>query len=165
MTPRTSLRRLSSDSPDLVALVGGPHDAIELERQVRQGLADAVVQVAGDAGALLVRADGAQPVEPAGVVDGEGGGLDEAVQELEVACREGVVLGALDRDQPDQGAPGPQRRVDARAGARRQARPTGLEQVRLVHAGRDAPWPGAGEAGDRWVGERSGHASRRRGGR
>ena len=47
------------------------HDAVELERQVGERLADAVVEVAGDAGALLVGADGAQAAEPAGVVDGQ----------------------------------------------------------------------------------------------
>ena len=54
------------------------HDAVELEGEVGERLADAVVEVAGDAGALLVGADGAQAAEPAGVVDGEGGRLDEA---------------------------------------------------------------------------------------
>ena len=53
-------------------------DPVELEGQVGERLADAVVQVAGDAGALLVGADGAEPAEPAGVVDGQGDRLDEA---------------------------------------------------------------------------------------
>ena len=78
---RTSVaaRRARSDrtsSRDLAA------DAVEPEGQVGERLADAVVQVAGDAGALLVGADGAQPGEPAGVVDGQGRRLDEPVEQL-----------------------------------------------------------------------------------
>ena len=44
------------------------------------------MQLAGDAGPLLVDAHPSQSSEPAGVVDGEGHRLDEALQEL----REGV---------------------------------------------------------------------------
>ena len=57
---------------DLLAPALAGHDAVELEGQVGERLADAVVQVTGDAGALLVGADGAEPGEPAGVVDGQG---------------------------------------------------------------------------------------------
>ena len=76
---RTSSRRCSSEGPTVVALAVVGHDPVELEGQVGQGLADAVVQVAGDPRALLVGADGAQPAEPAGVVDGQGDRLDEAL--------------------------------------------------------------------------------------
>ena len=64
------------------------HDAVELEGQVGEGLADAIVQVTGDAGAFLVGADGAQPGEPAGVVDGQGDRLDEPLEQLGVAVVE-----------------------------------------------------------------------------
>ena len=91
----------SRSSPLLVRL----DDAVELEGQVGERLADAVVEVAGDAGALLVGADGAQAAEPAGVVDGEGGGLDEAGEQLDVRSGEVVGLAVLDRDQADRRAP------------------------------------------------------------
>jgi hypothetical protein len=61
--------------PGQLAVLGDP---VQLEGQVGQRLADAVVQVAGDAGALLVGAHGAQAGEPAGVVDGQGRRLGEA---------------------------------------------------------------------------------------
>ena len=70
---------------DALALVRGSDDAVELEGEVRERLADAIVQVTGDAGALLVGADRAQAVEPPGVVDRERGRLDEPVEQLEVA--------------------------------------------------------------------------------
>ena len=60
---------LQRRGPTSLALVVGLDDAVELERQVGERLPDAVVQVTGDAGALLVGADGAQAAEPAGVVD------------------------------------------------------------------------------------------------
>ena len=102
------------------------HDAVELEGEVGERLADAVVEVAGDAGALLVGADGAEPAEPAGVVDGEGGGLDEAGQELDVPGREVVGVAVLDRQQADDRATGGEHGVEAepalagRARARRR---------------------------------------------
>ena len=87
---------LADDAPDVgaevverrrvVAAAGAVlDDAVELEGEVGERLADAVVQVAGDAGALLVGADGAEAAEPAGVVDGQGGRLDEAGEQLDVA--------------------------------------------------------------------------------
>jgi hypothetical protein len=79
MTPRTSVRSSVEVLGDVVALAVGLDDAVQLEGQVGQRLADAVVEVTGDAGALLVGSDGAQPGEPAGVVDGEGRRLHEAV--------------------------------------------------------------------------------------
>ena len=66
------------------------HQSVELEAQVGERLADPVVQVAGDPGALLVGADGAQPGEPAGVVQSQGGGRDEPLDELQVAQGEVV---------------------------------------------------------------------------
>ena len=97
MTPRTSSRSRSSDGAEVVALGLAGDDAVELEGEVGERLADAVVQVAGDAGALLVGADGAQAGEPAGVVDGEGDRLDEAVEQLDVAVGEVVVASGARR--------------------------------------------------------------------
>ena len=70
---------------DALAGLVAVDEAVELEAEVGEGLADAVVQVAGDAGPLLVGADGAEPGEPAGVVEGECRRGDEAVDELQVA--------------------------------------------------------------------------------
>ena len=107
MTPRTSSRSCSSGLPTSSPLVAARDDAVELEGQVGERLADAVVEVAGDAGALLVGADGAQAAEPAGVVDGQGRGLDEALEQLDVAAGEVVGVGRARRTmQPDDRAPG-----------------------------------------------------------
>ena len=80
--------QLVEGRPEVVAPLVGLDDPVELEGQVGQGLADAVVQVPGDAGAFLVGADGAETGEPAGVVDGQGGRFDEAAEQLDVALVE-----------------------------------------------------------------------------
>ena len=90
ITCRTSWRRLLERLGERLAVLVGLGHAVELEGEVGERLADAVVEVAGDAGALLVGADGAQPGEPAGVVDGEAGRLDEAGEQLDVAVGEVV---------------------------------------------------------------------------
>ena len=112
------------------------HDAVELEGEVGERLADAVVEVAGDAGALLVGADGAQAAEPAGVVDGERGRLDEAGQQLDVAAGE-VVRRRRARwtTQADDRPAGRQHGVEARGRARGEARAAAGEEVLLAHRG------------------------------
>ena len=84
------LAELAERRPDVVAAFAGLDDPVELEGEVGERLADAVVEVAGDAVALLLGADGAEPAEPAGVVDGEGRRLDEPVEQLDVAVGEVV---------------------------------------------------------------------------
>ena len=100
MTPRTSSRSRSSEVADLLALGVLGHDAVELERQVGQRLADAVVEVPGDPRALLVGSDGAEPGEPAGVVDGQGDRLDEAPQQLDVTALKWLASGCSTARRP-----------------------------------------------------------------
>ncbi len=121
-------------------------DPVELEGEVGEGLADAVVEFTGDAGPLLVGADRSQSGEPAGVVDGKGCGLGEAAEEVHVARREMVRIGVLDGDDAHERAAGPQTGVDARPGPGRQARTTAAQQVRdghdvgLVGCCPEGPW-------------------------
>ena len=107
------------------------HEPIELERQVGQRLSDAVVQIASDTCALFVRADRAQPAEPASVVDREGHGLDEALQHLDVAAREVILLAMLEGEQPDDRTACREHRVQAAARVRRQ--PFELTAIEVVH--------------------------------
>ena len=120
---------------------------VELEGEVGEGLADAVVEVAGDAVALLLGADGAQPAEPPGVVEGQGRRLGEAVEQLDVALGEVVGLVVLDRHEADHRAPGHEHVVEARGERRRQAGSARGQQVRLGDEGAqgDGPLEGAGE--------------------
>ena len=60
---------------------------VELEADVGEGLRGAVVQVAGDAGPLGLGAEGAQPAEPAGVVDRERQARRDPGEELGVVAR------------------------------------------------------------------------------
>ena len=121
----------------------GLHDPVELEGEVGQRLPDAVVEVAGDAGALLVGAHRAETSEPSGVVDGEGGGLHEASQELDIAAGEVVGVGVLDGQESDDRPTGRQHGVEPRRGAGREPRATVGEQVLLAHQAAEAG--GAGE--------------------
>lgn len=89
------------------------HDALELHRHVGEPLAEAVMQVAGDADPLLLCAEGAEPAEPAGVVDGECEHLGEPRQQHRVV---GVVAGLrrmLQAEDADDLAPGGQPDVQA----------------------------------------------------
>ena len=121
-TPRTSSRMPSRSAVTGVALVVLADDAVELERQVGERLTDPVVEVAGDAGALLVGADGAQAGEPAGVVDGQGGRLGEAGEQLAVAAGERVDSWCSTASTPTSEPAGAERDVHARDRARGDAR-------------------------------------------
>ena len=160
---------LADDAPDVVAqaveggggvAAGGAalHDAVELEGEVGQGLADAVVEVAGDPGALLVGADGSQPPEPAGVVDGQRGGVDEAGQQLDVPAGEVVRFAVLDGDEADDRPAGREDGIEPGGGARGEARAPAREEVLLADqaAQPQRPAEGLGEVvlvdGGRWAG-------------
>src|SRR5206468_2066801 len=76
-------------------------DAVELERQVGERLADPVVDVARDARPLLLCAHCAQAAEPPCVVDRERRGLDETVEEAELTSPEVVRRLVLQGDEAD----------------------------------------------------------------
>ena len=116
-----------------VAAAVALHDAIELEGEVGERLADPVVQVPGDPGAFLLRADGSEAGKPASVVEGERGGLGESRQQLDIALGEVVGVGVLERHEPDHRAAGEQHGVDAGVHARREAGAARDEQVGLGH--------------------------------
>ena len=100
---------------DAIARLVAVDQAVQLEAQVGERLADAVVQVTGDAGPLLVRADGAEPGEPAGVVERERSGGDEPLDQLQVAHGEVVEVAVLDGEQADDRTACGEHRVDARS--------------------------------------------------
>ena len=118
-------------------------DPVELEGEVGQRLPDAVVEVAGDAGALLVGTHRAEAPEPSGVVDGERGGLHEAGQQLDVAAGEVVGVGVLDGQESDDRPARRQHGVEPRRGAGREPRTPVGQQVLLAHQAAEAG--GAGE--------------------
>ena len=55
------------DGPAVIEL----HQAVDLEAQVDDGLADVVVQLAGQAGPLLLHPQAVDALEPSGVVEGQ----------------------------------------------------------------------------------------------
>ena len=78
------------------------HQAVELEREVAERLADPIVEFAGDADALLVGAERAETGEESGVVDREGEGVDETANHFDVAgprTGRGVVFERHDADE------------------------------------------------------------------
>ena len=107
------------------------HDPVELEGQIGERLADAVMEVASDAGALFFRSDRAQSGEPPGVVDGECRRLGEALQQLDIAVREVPEVSMLQRHQSDHRAAGQQHHVDAGVHPRCQSGSSRDQQVRL----------------------------------
>ncbi len=148
-TLRTSVAERIDGRGDVLALPRLLRDAVELEGEVGEGLTGAVVEVLGDAAALLVGAQRAEPTEPAGVVDGEGGRVDEAAQQLDVALGEvggGLVL---ERDDADGGAAGGEHAVEAGPAAGVESGPgRGSEVVLAVGAAHgDGAGHGWGELG------------------
>src|SRR6185436_12657844 len=85
--------------------------------------------VACDTRPLLFCSHGAQPSEPAGVVDRQRRGLDEPVEETELALAEVVWGLVLKGDEADQRLARPQRRVEPRSGELPEARPAARRQV------------------------------------
>ena len=119
------------DAPTGSPFASARADAVELEGEVGERLADAVVEVAGDAGALLVGADGAEAGEPAGVVDRQAGRLHEPVEQLVVAVGEVARLAVLEHEHPDDRLAGREDGVHARAAGRQQ--PGAVAEVGHVH--------------------------------
>ncbi len=104
---------------DLGVFVAGQRvHALQFEGHVGQRLGDAVVELAGDAGALGFRAEGAQPSEPPRVVDGKREQAREALHEVALLGPVRVRRDVLEGDQTHERAPGPQRHVHAAAAER-----------------------------------------------
>ena len=105
---------------DRFAPLGCRDRAVDLEAEVRERRPDVVVQVAGDAVALLVGGHDAEALEQPGVVDGDAERFGEPVEDLGLLLTEVVRLERLDSDQSDHRAARSQRRVQTglRAGAR-----------------------------------------------
>ena len=110
-----------------------PGQPVELDGQVGQRLSDAVVQVAGDPVALLVRSDGADAGEPSGVVDRERHGLDEPGEQIDRSRVVVVGGGVFDGQQPDDLAPGLEGGVEPRGRTGVQPGSEGAEEVADRH--------------------------------
>src|SRR5258706_6087364 len=83
------------------------HQAVELEREVAERLADAIVKLTRDADALLVGAQRAEAGEEPGVVGRERQGIDETADHFDVAgsrTRGGVVFERHDAHEVPPGA-------------------------------------------------------------
>jgi hypothetical protein len=91
--------------------LGPLEDAVQLEGHIGKGLADAVVQLSGDAGAFLGGADGAQTREPTSVVNCEGGRLHETFDQARLPRPEMTLVGVLEHEHTNQLVTRPQRRV------------------------------------------------------
>ena len=91
-TALTCVAELASAVPPRRRPLGLHREPIDLEPDHGEGVADPVVQLAGDAAALLVGADRPETAEQPSVVDGDAERLDEAVEQFRVLDGEEVGL-------------------------------------------------------------------------
>ena len=86
------LAELAQRCRHVAAALGLHREPVDLEPDHGEGVADPVVQLAGDAAALLVGADRPETAEQPSVVDGDAERLDEAVEQFRVLDGEEVGL-------------------------------------------------------------------------
>ena len=152
-------------SPSSLAAALGLHEAIELEGEVGERLADAVVEVAGDPVALLLGADGAQATEPPGVVEGEGGGSTKPSSSSTSRSVKCSATSCSMATRPITAPRAGQHGADARPDGPAQPRAAGGEQVVLADGGRGARAARWSPRGSCSVREPFGEPDARRGGR